>query len=307
MDISDFDLNLLFVFEALMKHRSVTIAGAHLGLSQPAMSYRLAKMRKLLGDALFVRVRTGVEPTPRALGIVEPVRSVLEKIHSDVLNTRGFDCRTSTRLFALCTSDVGEAFFLSRIVREMRAVAPRLSLRSHSLTPAALEQGLESGEIDLAVGYFPDLKRADIFQQALFTSHFVCIARRGNPFVKEPFTMQRFMDAPYVDVATPGRSREVIQRYLAKKDLRRNVQLQISHFLSLGEILPQSDLLAIVPKEAGQFFARQGGRISAHALPFKSPTFRLIQHWHKRNHDDLGNRWLREIIRRTFQTPSDAG
>jgi DNA-binding transcriptional LysR family regulator len=307
MDISDFDLNLLLVFEALMKHRSVTIAGRHLGLSQPAMSYMLAKMRKVLGDTLFVRVRTGVEPTPRALSIVEPIRAVLEKIRSDVLSTSGFDCRTSSRLFTLCTSDVGEAFFLSRIVREMRSLAPRLSLRSRSLTPAALEEGLDSGEIDLAVGYFPDLKRADIFQQALFTSHFVCIARRGNPFVKGPFTMQRFLDAPYVDVATPGRSREVIQRYLAKKDIRRNVQLQISHFLSLGEILPQSDLLAIVPREAGQFFARQGGRISAHTLPFKSPTFRLAQHWHKRNHDDLGSRWLREIIRSTFQVEPSAG
>ncbi len=302
MDITEFDLNLLLVFEALMRHRSVTVAGKHLGLSQPAMSYMLGKMRKVLDDALFVRVRTGVEPTARALSIVEPVRTILEKIRSDVLSTSGFDCRTSTRLFSLCTSDVGEAFFLSHIVREVRSLAPRLSLRSRSLTPAFLEEGLESGEIDLAVGYFPDLRRPEVFQQALFTSHFVCIARRGNPFVKSPFTMQRFLDAPYVDVATPGRSREVMQRYLAKKDIRRNVQLQISHFLSLGEILPESDLLAIVPREAGQFFARQGERISSHPLPFKSPTFRLSQHWHRRNHDDLGNRWLRELIRRSFQT-----
>ena len=257
-----------------------------------------------------MRVRTGVEPAPRALSIVEPIRAVLEKIRSDVLSTSGFDCRTSSRLFSLCTSDVGEAFFLSHIVREMRSLAPRLSLRSRSLTPASRSRKVWNPERSIwrRWSYFPDLKRADIFQQALFTSHFVCIARRGNPFVKGPFTMQRFLDAPYVDVATPGRSREVIQRYLAKKDMRRNVQLQISHFLSLGEILPQSDLLAIVPREAGQFFARQGGRISAHALPFKSPTFRLAQHWHrKRNHDDLGNRWLREMIQSTFQSQPGAG
>jgi DNA-binding transcriptional LysR family regulator len=102
-------------------------------------------------------------------------------------------------------------------------------------------------------------------------------------------------------VATPGRSHEVVDRYLSKRKLRRNIQLHISHFLSLREIIPQTDLLAIVPREAAEFFSRPGSGIVARALPFESPPFRLMQHWHKRYHEDLGNRWLREVIRKIFQ------
>jgi DNA-binding transcriptional LysR family regulator len=301
MNITDLDLNLLVVFDTVLKHRNITVAGVHLGLSQPAMSYALAKLRTALGDPLFVRVRSGMEPTRRALTIAEPVAAVLKRIRTDILSASGFDPRTSQRRFALCTSDVGEAFFVPSIARELRLRAPRIVLGSQSLTPATLEQRLESGEIDVAVGYFPDLRCADFYQQALFTSHFVCIARPDNPYFRRNLTLNRFLDAPQVDVATLGRSHEVVDQYLLKRNLKRNVQLHISHFLSLREIIPQTDLLAIVPREAADFFSKQSGSVDVRPLPFKSPTFRLMQHWHKRYHSDLGNRWFREVIRTIFQ------
>jgi DNA-binding transcriptional LysR family regulator len=299
MDIARLDLNLLVVFDALVRHGSVTAAGQELGLSQPAVSYALVKMRKTFEDPLFVRVSTGMRPTPRALAMIDPVRDVLQCIRTDVLSHSAFDPGRSAREFRIATSDVGESFFVPPIARALQMHGAQLRLKVLSPTPAVLEQQLEAGDIDLAVGHYPDLRGADFFQQALFTSRFVCIARPGNPHLKGKLTMSRFLRAPHVDVSTPGRSQEIILGFIAEKKLVRNVPLQVSRFLSLLEIVSQSDMLAVVPLEVGESF-QQGGRVAVRPLPFESPTFRLRQHWHKRYHDDSANRWLRELVHRLF-------
>lgn len=227
--------------------------------------------------------------------MADTVRDVLQRVRLDLLNPPVFDPAQSDREFRIATSDVGESFFVPHIVRALRTHGTRMSLRVHSLTPSALEQGLASGDIDLAVGHYPDLTSTDFMQQALFTSHFVAIAQRGNPHIKGRLTMTRFLQAPHVDVSTPGRSQEIILRYMAEKKMTRNTPLQVSRFLSLLEIVSQSDLIAIVPREVGESFKKARG-IVVHPLPFTSPTFRLRQHWHKRFHDDSSVRWLRGLI-----------
>ncbi|MFT4064075.1 MAG: LysR substrate-binding domain-containing protein [Paraburkholderia sp.] len=112
--------------------------------------------------------------------------------------------------------------------------------------------------------------------------------------------MTRFLAASHVDVATPGRSQEIILRYMAEKKIVRKVPLQVSRFLSLLEIVSQSDLIVIVPRETGELFLNTRG-ITVHALPFDSPTFRLRQHWHKRSHDDAAIRWLRALVHGLFR------
>jgi len=301
LNFGKLDLNLLVVFNAMMQYRNVTVAGRELGLSQPAMSHALLKMRKAFDDPLFVRVKSGMQPTPKALAMVDAVGDVLQRIQMDLLSPVVFDPASSNRKFRIAMSDVGESFFTAPLIRALRSQGQHMRLQVFSPTPSALAQQLESGDVDLAIGNYPDLIGADFYQQALFTSRFVAIAARDNPYLQDSeLTMEKFLEAPHIDVTTPGRTQEIILRYMADKKILRQVPLQISRFLSLLEIVPQSDLIAIVPLEAAELFRSAGG-VAVHALPFGSPTFRLRQYWHKRFHDDVAIRWLRALVHEQFK------
>lgn len=299
-EVASLDLNLLVVFDAMMRHGSVTAAGQELGLSQPAASYALVKMRKSFGDPLFVRVSSGMQPTAHAMAMAPVVRDVLQRIKLGLLESPTFDPATSRREFRLATSDIGESFFVPPLVRALTSAAPGVRLHLYSSTPDVLARQLESGDIDLAIGYYPDLVGADFFQQALFTSNFVVIAATGNRYIRGQLTMSRLLEAPHIDVSTPGRSQEIILEHIAKRKIERNVPLHLSRFLSLMDIVPDSDLIAIVPREAALAFRKVEG-ITVHPLPFESPTFRLQQHWHRRFHDDHGVRWLRQLCHGLFK------
>lgn len=299
MNFARLDLNLLVVFDAMMQHRNVTVAGRELGLSQPAMSHALLKMRKTFEDPLFVRVKSGMQPTPKALSMAEAVSDVLQRIQADLLSPATFDPATADREFHVAMSDVGESYFTGPLIRALRRHGPNLRLQVFSSTPSALTRQLESGEVDLAIGNHPDLIGADFYQQALFTSSFVAIAARNHPELQGKLTMAKFLRASHIDVTTPGRTQEIVLQYMAKNKIVRKVPLQVSRFLSVLEIVQQSEFIAIVPREAGELF-RSSGRVTVHALPFESPTFRLRQHWHKRFHDDVAVRWLRTLVHELF-------
>lgn len=303
MNVTEFDLNLLVVFDAMVRHGNVTAAGKELGLSQPAASYALAKMRKAFSDPLFVRVGADMQPTARALAMIDTVRDVLQQIRTGMLSPSIFEPNHSGRDFRVAMSDVGEAFFVPPLINALRSKGGHLRLSVFSPTPHALKEQLESGGIDLAIGLYPDLVGADLYQQALFTNHFVAITTRDNPHVKGKLTLSRFLQAPHVDVSTPGRSGEIVLQYMAKRKMARNVVLRVSRFLSLLDIVSKSDLIAIVPAEVGESF-RLARDLAVHQLPFESPTFRLQQHWHKRFHDDASVRWLRNLVHLLFK---DAG
>ncbi len=300
MQTRKLDLNLLVVFDALFRLGSVTAAGAELGLSQPAVSYALLKMRKSFGDPLFVRVASGMQPTAHALSLAPTVREVLDRVESGLLATPHFDPAQSDRTFRIASSDFGESFFAPPLMRAFKEQGASLSLHFVSLTPEVLQRQLESGEIDMAMGHYPDLVGADFYQQGLFTSRFVCIAARGNPHVQKKLTMRRFLQAPHVDVMTPGRSQEIILRYITENRIVRHVPLRVSRFLSLFEIVAKTDLIAMVPQDVAAAFA-DSKDLTVHQLPFESPTFRLQQYWHKRFHDDSGLRWLRQLSHATFK------
>ena len=181
MDIRKVDLNLLVVFDMLLRLQSVTRTAEALGMSQPAMSLALNKLRTAFSDPLFVRNSRGLSPTPRAEQLVIPMRHVLDQIKNDVLRQPSFDPATTDRTFTFNMADVGELVFLPRLHAHLRAAAPGANIRTVSTPPAQLEEAMESGEVDLAVGYFPGLKGAAMYQQRLFSHSFVCIVRKDHP------------------------------------------------------------------------------------------------------------------------------
>ncbi|MBK4737393.1 LysR family transcriptional regulator [Noviherbaspirillum pedocola] len=299
MDISKVDLNLLVVFDAMFQTQSVTLAAELVGLSQSTMSYELAKLRQLFDDPLFVRMSTGMQPTPRALQLAGPVRSALEIIKSDVLKQFQFDPIKSKKVFTLCMTDIAEMTFMPRILRFLAVDAPEVNIRTVIMDHASLERAMANGEVDLAIGYFPDLKKAGFFQQRLFPHTFIGVVRKSHPRIGSTITLQQFLKESHVVVTPEGRSQEIVERMLEKKGYLRRVALTTPHFASVPFIIAASDLIGIVPIGLANAFSNFA-ELKTVDLPFSLPDFDVRQHWHERFHKDEENKWLRKKIASEF-------
>lgn len=298
MNLHEEDLNLLVIFEALMETRSVSKASVRLNLSQPSMSNALARLRKAFDDPMFVRVKNTMEPTSHAMEIATSVQEVLSLARAKIYQRPIFRPDQANLTFTLCMTDIAEAAYLPRLVNAVRKVAGGVRLRTLSPIVEKLEEGLESGTVDLAIGYFPDIKEANVIQQSLLQNRgFVCVAKEGNRFLEgDVLTLQGFEDAPHVAIRTEGRSHEVIELALNNAGVSRQVVLTLPHFLGLLSIVPSTDLIGIIPSDLAPIFQAQPG-MKIHPLPFKSPNVRVAQVWHRRYDQDAANQWLRSVVK----------
>jgi DNA-binding transcriptional LysR family regulator len=299
------DLNLLPIALALYDELSVSRAARELGMSQPAVSMALRKMRVTFNDPLFVRAPRGVTPTPRAHALVAFARPLVAGLREGLLTEERFNPGVSTRPFTFALSDVGEMVFLPRILERLRAQAPNAGIRSVSMPPDQIAQGLEKGEIDLTIGYFPDLIRQSFFQQRLFTHHFACLMRAGHPLRSKRLTLEAFMAMEHAVVRAEGRSQEIFERYLERKKIRRNIVLLTPHFLSLPMIIARSDLVTTVPHALAVYFSRLSPELVIIRPPFDIAGFDLKQHWHRKFHNDSRNQWIRKQVAQLFNDEND--
>jgi DNA-binding transcriptional LysR family regulator len=299
MDIRKVDLNLLVVFDMLLRLQSVTKTAEALGMSQPAMSLALSKLRTAFGDPLFVRGSRGLSPTPRAEQLAVPVQHVLDQIKNDVLRQPSFDPATTERTFTFNMADVGELVFLPRLRAHLQAVAPGANIRTVSTPPGQLAEALQSGEVDLAIGYFPGLQGAVIYQQRLFSHSFVCIVRKDHPVFRSQITKKRFLEAQHVVVDQEGKSHELFEETLAAQGLTRRVALSIPHFLAIPLVVAESDLIVTVPYAIGASFAKMAN-LKMLRPPIQVGQPEVKQHWHARFHHDQVNRWIRGVVAELF-------
>jgi len=299
------DLNLFPILLALYDELSVSRAAQALGMSQPAVSMALRKMRGTFNDPLFVRAPRGITPTPRTHALVAAVRPLVTQVQSGVLAEERFNPSVSTRPFTFALSDVGEMVFLPRILEQMRSQAPHSGIRSVSMPPEQTALGLEKGEIDLAVGYFPDLVRQSFFQQRLFTHEFACLMRAGHPLRAKRLTLETFLAMEHAVVRAEGRSQEIFERYLERRKIRRKVVLLTPHFLSLPMVIARSDLVTTVPHALALYFSRLSPELVIVRPPFDIAGFDLKQHWHHKFHNDSRNQWIRKQIAQLFNDESD--
>jgi DNA-binding transcriptional LysR family regulator len=299
------DLNLLPIAIALYDERSVSRAAQALGMSQPAVSMALRRLRAAYHDPLFLRAANGVAPTPRAHTLVRTARPLVNELRQRLLAEETFDPGFSDRSFTFALSDVGEMVFLPRLLERLRAQAPNAAIRSVSMPPLQIAAGLESGEIDLAIGHFPDLTRSAFFQQRLFTHAFACLLRAGHPRRARQLSLADFLAMEHAVVRTEGRSQEIFERFLDRKKIRRKIVLYTPHFLSLPMIIARSDLVTTVPHAIGVYFSRLSGDLALARPPFDIAGFDLKQHWHRKYHSDPRNQWLRRQVALLFNDDSD--
>jgi DNA-binding transcriptional LysR family regulator len=304
--VDKLNLNLLPIAFALYDERSVSGAAKALGMSQPAVSMALRKLREQFNDPLFIRTAKGVQPTPRAHAVVKTSRPLVTQLQEDLLYEQHFDAARTTRAFTFALSDVGEIVFLPRLIERLRAAAQHCSIRSVSMPPQQIARGLESGEIDLAVGYFPDLVQNNFFRQRLFTHHFACLMRAGHPRYARRLSLKAFLETEHAVVHAEGRSHELFEKLLERKRIRRKIALHTPHFLSIPVILSRSDLMATVPHALALYFARLAPQQFAVAMPpFEVAGFDVKQHWHRKFHHDARNGWLRRHVAELFNDATD--
>ena len=299
MNLRDIDLNLLRAFDAVLQERSVTGAAGRLGLTQPAVSNALARLRALFGDPLFVRTSVGMDATPFARELGEPVRQALALLESALAHGPGFDAATSTRAFRFYMSDLGQVEFLPPLIERVQRIAPGVRLEAVALDVEDIGSALGAGALDIAVGFLPGLG-PPVRRKPLFRDPYVCLMRAGHPALGRTLTRKRFVEASHVLVSYRGGHR-VIEEALERAGLARRIALRVPHFTVVPMVLARTDLILILPQRVARVYERQGG-FRYLPTPVPIPPADVGVHWHERFDADAGNRWLREQLLELFST-----
>lgn len=297
----DLDLNLLPVFDALIRARNVSRAAEELDMSQSAVSHALKRLRLFFGDQLFLKTGSGMQPTPRALELLAPVLAVMGTVRSELRVHEGFDAASSRRVFSLCLTDMGELIFLPRLIERLRAAAPGCTLRTLQVPMSRIEDVLGSGEADLALGSLHSVPEG-LFQQQLFTRSFVTIVNRRNRGIGDALSREQFLAMEHIVVSLSGRVEDGYDSIVDQLAGPRRVYLTTPHFLTVPMIIEQNpELIATVPRELATRFASYKS-VKAVETPIDVPPFAIRQHWHPRFQHDAANIWLRKQVKEVFDT-----
>jgi DNA-binding transcriptional LysR family regulator len=297
--IQPLDLNLLPIAVALYDELSVSRAARRLGVSQPAVSRALRRLREMFDDPLFVRRPSGITPTPRAHSIVRAIRPTLDRLQHDLVTDEQFDPLTSTRPINFAISDVAELAFFPSVIEHFRRHAPKCQVRAVSLSDSQLTDGLESGDVDVAAGYYPTLASRSFRHRRLSRHGFACLMRSGHPLWKRRLTVAAYLAAEHIVIRSDGRSQELLERYIERRRMRRKAAVFTSHVLSVPFIVMESDLLATLPYAVVTRFTSLMSSVVAALPPFDIP-YDLKLHWHRRFDNEPRSRWLREQLAAVF-------
>jgi DNA-binding transcriptional LysR family regulator len=299
MNLNAMDLNLLLAFEALMEERSVTRAARRIGLSQPAMSNALARLRRTFNDQLLARATDGLAPTPVAQALIGPVHAALMQLRAALEEKPAFNPAVSQHTFHLLANDYAEIVLLAPLLAELRATAPGINLRVYRPRsvfkpppPASL-----SDSFDLAIGFFPDSLALDasVHCALLWEENNVCIASARHPAIRGKLRLKQYVAAEHVAVFYKSQGPGIIDTLLAEKGLVRRPVVRVPHFASVPFIVARTDLIATVPERLAQQFSKQL-KLQVLPAPVQIPPFRLTMLWHARRHADPAHQWLRSFI-----------
>ena len=298
MHLRDIDLNLLRVFDAVYRQRNGSRAADALVLTQPAASHALTRLRLLLKDPLFVRAPGGVQPTPKADQLAQAVRAALGTLEEALNESAGFDPARSRKAFRIHMSDIGEGRFLPPLMLALRERAPAVRIETLPLPRGEITDALDSGRIDFAFGFLPSVK--DTQQVQLLKDCYVVLLRKGHPFTrrrrKAMPLMERLRELEFVAVRTHADTLRILQL----SQLQDRLRLTTEHFMVLPDIVRDTDLAVIMPRNIARGFAREGGyAIVEPEFPLRDFTVSL--HWSRRFEAEPGNRWLRALIEELFK------
>lgn len=298
MDLHKIDLNLLLIFNAVMRRRSTTQAGEDLDISQSGISNGLRRLRLHFDDPLFIKTSLGMTPTLLAERLAGPVESGLETIRSALDVGDDFDLHASTRTFRIYMSDMGQLVLLPRLVKAIQLVAPHILLSVVEVPPKQAHTLLVDGGIDIAIGTFA-IFEAGFHSQRLFSKTYTVMARQGHPALRNGLTLAKFMRARFAIFRPSAGSHDDfednVEALFQQHGVRRHVAVEVAHGLGIVELIESSDLLICVPQRLAETY-RFIAKIETAELPFSFSPIDICQFWHHRLHRDVGHRWLRSLI-----------
>lgn len=301
VDLSQIELRQLVLFHHLMQERSVSRVADILGLTQPAVSNSLARLRKALGDPLFVRAPAGMLPTPLAEQVAQPVAAALALLQSGLNPQRAFDPLSVQASVTLGMTDIGEIVFLPRLVQALAERAPGITVRTVRNAASALRDDMEAGRTDLAIGPLPSLQ-AGFYQRLLFPQRYVCLFRRGHPLARLArgrLSVAAFEAAEHLAVVSAGTGHGEVDEFIRRAGIRRNVRLTVPHFVGVGHILQHSNMVATVTEKLAAALAEPFGLVYR-PHPLALPEASITLFWHAKVHRDAANLWLRTLVVELF-------
>lgn len=298
--LQDIDLNLLVVFQELLRERQVSVVAKNLRLSQPAVSNALGRLRGALNDPLFVRTSTGMQPTPLAQHLAEPIIVALSNITNAINYKPQFSPQVSRRHFTIAVSELGEIDLVPKAMNECSRAAPHIQLRTVRVGTVDLAKEMEAGRVDLAVGPFEDMP-GSFYRRRLFKQSYLTVFRAGHPLGRGEATLEAFLSAQHLFVSTTSSPYDRVNRFLERAGVMPKVKLRVPQFTAVPFVIRATDLITTVPER----FAESAAELFD--LEFISPPLRLPSlvintFWHPRFHQDEGNRWLRDIFIKLFAT-----
>lgn len=293
------DLNLLRVFAAVDAERNVSRAASKIGLTQPAMSNALSRLRRVCDDPLFVRTPSGMEPTALAIEMAGAVHEALAHFERAFGGPGEFDPQRVARRFRLLMSDAGQIVVLPTLMRALSRSAPGITIEAAQIPRELVVESLQNGSADIAISHLSSL-RAGIYQEPLFDDSYCCVASAKHPALRGSITAQQFAGAKHVAIAS-GNAETLVERTLSKRRLTREIALIVTQYHIAIEVVRATRLIATVPLRSVR--SRSDIQVMAHPLSIPKAQIRIF--WHKRVHKDPANQWLRKFLRETLVPQSE--
>lgn len=304
MNISRIDLNLLVYLDVLLRERNVTKSAAHLGITQPAMSNGLRRLRDLFEDPLLIRTSNGMTPTQRALDLQPLIRDVLANIDKAVQPQKAFDAMTATRVFRIMASDYAESTLITPLLNELSSKAPGIAL--DILTPSDVSlQDVEQGKVDMLLNRFDEMPQS-FHQLTVWEDDFSCLLSINNPLLND-FNLENYLKGRHVWVSKTGMGASVgmnprdalrvgrVDEALKKIGKTRHISLFTRHYQVAAQLAEQPDLIVTIPSRLARL-QLSNQRIALRPPPFAIPSFELKMAWSPLLQQNHEHQWIRRLL-----------
>jgi DNA-binding transcriptional LysR family regulator len=295
--LSQVDLNLFVVLEAIYREGNLTRAGRQLKLTQPAMSHALKRLRELLKDPLFIREGANMVPTPFSRNMINEVRQALQILELNLYQDRNFDPAHARRNLQIGFWELMESIILPPLVKVMAKAAPDISVTTLRVKRREIETELASGTLDLALD-IPITMSDGIRHQPLFSDRVVVMARAGHPAIAQELDLDTYLRHDHVLVSSRRLGPSLVDAELNRKGRKRRIMLRCQHYFAACRVVNETDMLLTIPEHYAQML---NSRFNHRLFPFPLKSLQQLEihmYWHESAENDPPNRWLREQIKK---------
>ena len=288
MNLNKVDLNLFIVFDAIYTEANLTRAGQIVGITQPAVSNALARLRETFNDPLFVRTAQGMVPTPMAQNIIGPVRNALQLLRVSVQESRTFNPLQANTTFRISMPDLTEAVVLPPLFQRLRRLAPNVKIESMLAKRRETTKELAAGRLDFAMDA-PLNTDPQVRHVKLLEDRYVCAMRRGHPLAKDKLSVEEYLSLSHIHISSRRSGLGMVDLALGKMGQQRKIALRSQHYMMATQVIQQTDMAVTVPER----FARRHD-LHQIPLPVDIPPLETHIYWHESTDQDPANRWMRE-------------